>query len=142
MHPSESLPAGCLDFFELIKTSDVNYGDLTQHDISPHDMVFLPFSSGTTGLPKGVMLTHSNVTSNCEQTQIPFPTDTLTYQDSLPCVLPFFHIYGLTVVMLSKIGQGSRLVTLPQFKPEDLIKALHEYKGSVLNLVPPIGKFK
>ncbi|EDW62422.2 uncharacterized protein pdgy [Drosophila virilis] len=138
----EALPAGAIDFFEVMSTENVRYDELRiAKDASPEDMVFLPFSSGTTGLPKGVVLSHNNISSNCEQVQDALPIDSLQFQDTLPAVLPFFHIYGLTVVMLSKLGQGSRLATMPAFKPDDFIKALDTYKGSILNLVPPIALF-
>lgn len=105
----ESLPAGAIDFFEVMSTENVRYDELrTPKDATPDDMVFLPFSSGTTGLPKGVVLSHNNVSSNCEQVQSALHIDSLEAQDTLPAVLPFFHIYGLTVVMLSKLGQGAR----------------------------------
>ncbi|XP_073832893.1 acyl-CoA synthetase family member pudgy [Musca autumnalis] len=142
MFPTETLPDGALDFFELFKYSDnVDFNQLKHYDISPNDLVMLPFSSGTTGLPKGVMLSHNNIAVNCEQVQQPIYIDCTVKQEVLPCVLPFFHIYGLSVIMLSKFGQGAKLVTLPQFKPEDLMKALHEYRATMLNLVPPIALF-
>ncbi|BFG02828.1 probable 4-coumarate--CoA ligase 3 [Drosophila madeirensis] len=137
----EALPAGAIDFYELISTQNVRYDDLqVRKDATADDMVFLPFSSGTTGLPKGVMLSHNNITSNCEQVQTAMRLD-LSVQETLPGVLPFFHIYGLTVVMLSKLGQGARLATMPAFKPDDFMKSLDYYKGSILNLVPPIALF-
>lgn len=141
MLPHESLPAGAIDFFEIFKyADDVDFSQLKTYDISPNDLAVLPFSSGTTGLPKGVKLSHNNISSNCEMFQLVVEVDCLKRQEVLPCVLPFFHIYGLSVIMISKIGQGAKLVTMPQFKPEDLMKALHEYKSTMLNLVPPIGK--
>ncbi|XP_037935699.1 probable 4-coumarate--CoA ligase 3 [Teleopsis dalmanni] len=139
MRPAEDLPAGAIDFFELIKTSEVDYSLLKNYNVKGSDMVFLPFSSGTTGLPKGVMLTHNNITANCEQIQRPLTID--ARGKTVPAILPFFHIYGLTVIMLSKLGEGAKLVTMPQFKPEDLMKSLFEYKASILNLVPPIALF-
>ena len=143
MYPGDELPAGAIDFNEIFKYSDdVDFSQLKTHDISPDDMVMLPFSSGTTGLPKGVMLSHRNISSNCEMVQTIIDIDCAQKQEVLPCVLPFFHIYGLTVIMLSKLGQGAKLVTMPQFKPEDLMKALYEYKSTMLNVVPPIGKLK
>ncbi|EDW75348.2 uncharacterized protein Dwil_GK19734 [Drosophila willistoni] len=138
----EPLPEGAIDFYQLISTENIRYDDLTiPKDASPDDMVFLPFSSGTTGLPKGVVLSHNNITSNCEQVQTALPADEPGVQDTLPGVLPFFHIYGLTVVMLSKLGQGARLATMPAFKPDDFMKSLDTYRGSILNLVPPIALF-
>jgi len=65
-----------------------------------------------------VMLSHNNITSNCEQVQASLILDLMGPQETLPGVLPFFHIYGLTVVMLSKLGQGCRLATMPCFKPD------------------------
>lgn len=141
MLPGDSLPDGAIDFFELFKYSgDVDFSQLKTYDIDPNDMVMLPFSSGTTGLPKGVILSHNNISSNCEMVQAILEVDCTKKQEVLPAVLPFFHIYGFTVIMLSRLGQGAKLVTLPQFKPEDLMKALYEYKSTMLNFVPPIGK--
>ncbi|ALC48836.1 pdgy [Drosophila busckii] len=138
----ESLPAGAIDFMDLISTENVRYDELSvPKDASGTDMVFLPFSSGTTGLPKGVVLSHNNIGSNCEQVAGALPIDSLVFQDTLPAVLPFFHIYGLTVVMLSKLSLGCRLATMPAFKPDDFIKSLDHYQGSILNLVPPIALF-
>lgn len=62
------------------------------------------------------------------------------YQDVFPSVLPFFHIYGLVVNMLSKLEQGGKLVTLPKFKPDTYLKAIVEHKATVLYAVPPISK--
>ncbi|EDV47064.1 probable 4-coumarate--CoA ligase 1 [Drosophila erecta] len=138
----EVLPEGAIDFSELTSTQNVRYDDLkVPKEASAEDMVFLPFSSGTTGLPKGVMLSHNNISSNCEQVQASLPMDLLGPQNTLPGVLPFFHIYGLTVVMLSKLGQGCRLATMPCFKPDDFMRSLDKYQGSILNLVPPIALF-
>lgn len=63
-----------------------------------------------------------------------------SHQDVLPCVLPFFHIYGLTVNLFSKLALGCKLVTLPKFAPDTFLNSLVVHKGSVLHLVPPIGK--
>ncbi|KAH8272304.1 hypothetical protein KR018_001562 [Drosophila ironensis] len=140
--PDEALPAGAIDFSELTSTQNIRYEDLqVPKNATADDLVFLPFSSGTTGLPKGVMLSHNNITSNCEQVQASLPLDPYGPHPTLPAVLPFFHIYGLTVVMLSKLGQGCRLATMPCFKPDDFMRSLDQYKGSILNLVPPIALF-
>lgn len=140
----ESIPNGAVDFAELSNPTGVHFSNLRHHNRDPDDVVFLPYSSGTTGLPKGVELTHTNIISNSEMLTVKTGCSTVvlpttdTFQDVLPCVLPFFHIYGLTVTMISKLQQGCKLVTLPAFRPDTFLNSLTEHKGSVLHLVPPI----
>ncbi|KAH8272302.1 hypothetical protein KR018_001560 [Drosophila ironensis] len=140
--PDEALPAGAIDFRELTSTQNIRYEDLQVYkNATSDDLAFLPFSSGTTGLPKGVMLSHRNVASNCEQVKVAWPLVSKGEQATLPAVLPFFHIYGLTVVMITKLSRGCRLATMPSFKPDDFIRSLDTYRGSSVNLVPPIALF-
>nr|AFQ01093.1 acyl-CoA synthetase [Glossina morsitans morsitans] len=142
MTADELLPERGIDFFEIFKPDDhLDYSQLQHYDSDPSDLVLLPFSSGTTGLPKGVMLSHNNIVTNAEQIQVIIPTDCTHNQEVIPTMLPFFHIYGLTVTMISRLSFGCKLVTMPQFKPEDLMKSLNDHKGSILNLVPPIALF-
>ncbi|XP_055609208.1 uncharacterized protein LOC129756376 [Uranotaenia lowii] len=143
----ESIPTGAIDFAELSNPTGVHFSNLKRHETNPEDVVFLPYSSGTTGLPKGVELTHTNIVANSEMLAVNTGLEPLirpttdTFQDVLPCVLPFFHIYGLTVTMVSKLQQGCKLVTLPGFRPDTFLNSLTEHKGSVLHLVPPIVLF-
>ncbi|GAB0092995.1 4-coumarate--CoA ligase [Sergentomyia squamirostris] len=141
---SQSLPAGAIDFFDLINPMGVDFSSLRVPNASIEDIVFLPYSSGTTGLPKGVELNHRNITSNCEMIQaktgdksIILPT-TSDFQDIIPCVLPFFHIYGFTVTLISKLALGCKVVSLPRFHPDSFLRVMSAYKGTVLYLVPPI----
>lgn len=144
--PTDPLPEGAVDFFQLINPDGVNFNDIPQNDIGINDLAFLPFSSGTTGLPKGVMLKHSNITMNCEQVQAKLPYEMMvppatdSHQPIVPCILPFFHIYGLTVNLISKLFLGTKTITVPKFTPEDLFKCLIDKKSTVLNLVPPISE--
>lgn len=116
----------------------------TNDDISPSSTVVMPSSSGTTGLPKAVQLSHINITTNVRQILVPMPhlplvlPTTESHQDVLPCVLPFFHIYGFILMLL--LAKGVKLVTLRRFAPDTFLRALTMYKGSVLNVVPPISK--
>ncbi|XP_055692103.1 uncharacterized protein LOC129795089 [Lutzomyia longipalpis] len=141
---TEILPEGAIDFAELINPHGVDFSALLRPNTTIEDIAFLPYSSGTTGLPKGVELTHRNITSNSEMLKaktdgVPIVHETTKdFQDVLPCVLPFFHIYGLTVTLLSKLALGCKIVTLPRFHPDSFLNVMMKYKGSVLHLVPPI----
>lgn len=111
--------------------------------MSPLDLAFLPYSSGTTGLPKGVMLSHSNLASNlaqCENKDLTGLLPDEVNQKALT-VLPMFHIYGFNAIMNSCVKMGIHLVSLPKFTPEDYIKALIEHKPYFLFVVPSLLLF-
>ena len=100
-----------------------------------NDLVVLPYSSGTTGLPKGVMLTHHNLTSNLAQCE-----HALTFEDNevIIAVLPFFHIYGMQVLMNGVLYYGGTAVTMPRFDLEQFLQILQDHKVTRAYLVPPI----
>jgi acyl-CoA synthetase (AMP-forming)/AMP-acid ligase II len=104
--------------------------------IDPHaDLAVLPYSSGTTGLPKGVMLTHRNLVANLCQLQ---PVLDVRQEDVGVAVLPFFHIYGLTVLMAAALWQGATLVTMPRFDLELFLTILQDHRVTAAAVVPPI----
>lgn len=112
-------------------------GDAEPPDVSidAEDLVALPYSSGTTGGPKGVMLTHRNLVANLLQIE---GTNHAKESDTLVCVLPMFHIYGLTVILCFGLYVGATIVTLPRFDFELLLKTMQDHKVTMAHLVPPI----
>ena len=105
------------------------------------DLAVLPYSSGTSGLAKGVMLTHHNVVSNLLQLEHPELLDLHKEGTSVLGVLPFFHIYGIVVMLFSSFYAGSKLVTLPKFEPELFLNAISQYRTDMVGLVPPLILF-
>jgi acyl-CoA synthetase (AMP-forming)/AMP-acid ligase II len=99
------------------------------------DVVALPYSSGTTGLPKGVMLTHRNLVANILQFRAMFD---MTSDDVVIAVLPFFHIYGLQVILNGTLRSGATIVVLPRFELESFLRAVQEHRVTVAFVVPPI----
>ncbi|KAH8068955.1 ligase [Aureococcus anophagefferens] len=104
----------------------------------------LPYSSGTTGLAKGVMLTHGNIVANLIQTVAMVERarpDLCTRDDTLLGLLPMFHIYGMITILHFSMIYGTTLVTLPNFEPESFLKTIAQHQVSVAHLVPPLILF-
>jgi acyl-CoA synthetase (AMP-forming)/AMP-acid ligase II len=100
------------------------------------DVVALPYSSGTTGLPKGVMLTHRNLVANIAQSDATLP---MAAGDVVIAVLPFFHIYGLQVILNGGLRAGATLVVLPRFDLETFLRAIQDHRATWAFVVPPIA---
>ena len=113
-----------------------NKGDAETASILPfEDLAALPYSSGTTGFPKGVMLTHHNLVSMLCQIQA---NDAVSKKDTMVCIVPMYHLYGLHVVMNLAIRNGATVVTLPRYDLNQFLSVLEKYQVSVAPLVPPL----
>ena len=99
------------------------------------DVVVLPYSSGTTGLAKGVMLTHRNLVSNIEQA---LAAVAVTEDDAFVAVLPFFHIYGMQVLMNLGLRAGATIVTMPRFDLEQFLSLNQEHRLTRAFVAPPM----
>ncbi|WEO96782.1 4-coumarate--CoA ligase family protein [Streptomyces sp. FXJ1.172] len=99
------------------------------------DVAALPYSSGTTGVPKGVMLTHRQIATNLAQLDSAVPAGP---GDRILAVLPFFHIYGLTALMNAPLRKGATVVVLPRFDLETFLAAIHNHRITGLYVAPPI----
>ncbi len=104
-------------------------------DPSTH-LAVLPYSSGTTGNPKGVMLTHRNLVANVAQTH---PVQDVVAQDVVIAVMPFFHIYGMTVLLNAVLRARARLVMMPSFDLEDFLANIQDHKVTVAYIAPPVA---
>lgn len=108
---------------------------VVEFDPATHVAV-LPYSSGTTGKPKGVMLTHRNLVANVEQSK---GVIGLAGTDRVLAVLPFFHIYGLTVLLNYALGCRASLVTMPKFDLPEFLRITSEHKCTWVFIAPPIA---
>ncbi|MEE8396817.1 MAG: 4-coumarate--CoA ligase family protein [bacterium] len=126
---------GATPFAELMAED----GEPPKVEINPkEDLVVLPYSSGTTGLPKGVMLTHHNLVDNLCQFDGIEDISPYTEEDTLIAFLPFFHIYGLIVILNVGLASGASLVTMPRFDLQQFLELMQKYEVTFAHLVPPI----
>ncbi len=100
------------------------------------DLAVLPYSSGTTGRAKGVMLTHRNLIANVAQGAALIP---LADDDKVLAVLPFFHIYGMSVLMNSGLWRRATIVTMPRFDLPEFLRIIAEQQITYVYIAPPVA---
>ena len=110
-------------------------GPMDEVAVSPDDVAVLPYSSGTTGLPKGVVLTHRGLVANLRGTA---PVHRVGADDVLVAVLPLFHIYGMQVTMNLGLAAGATIVTMARFELESFLRILRDWRVTRAEVVPPI----
>src|SRR5215813_11635264 len=125
---------GTDDFAILLKPTSSPLPHLTAP--SHETIAALPYSSGTTGLPKGVMLSHRNLVANVFQIIAPNGAP-LAADDVMLCFLPLYHIYGLTVALTTALSLGAQLVLMPRFDVKKLSALVSEHGVTMMPMVPP-----
>jgi 4-coumarate--CoA ligase len=109
-----------------------------RREAQPQDLAFLAYSSGTTGLPKGVMLSHRNIIADLLMLQGAVGSWYASATDKCLGVLPFFHIYGLTGLVHQCLHRGIELVVLPSFSMEVFLQAIQSHAITFLYVAPPV----
>ena len=122
--------ADTVSFQELMVKSSRNF---TAEEVSPEETAVLLYTSGTTGKPKGVRLSHNNFHSECELTSHVFP---LGPEDRVVGVLPFFHVYAMADVLVPSVFFGCSLSLIPQYSPMELLKNIAGVGATVLIAIP------
>ena len=107
--------------------------------VRPDDLAVLQYTGGTTGTPKGAMLTHANLSANIRQV-VAWSAGCRLGEERTLAVLPFFHVFALTSVLGASIALGAELVMLPRFEPAMLLKALRRTRPTLFHGVPTLFK--
>lgn len=102
-----------------------------------NDIALLQYTGGTTGFPKGVMLTHKNLVANVAMCDV-WLTDNNSSEDKILGVLPFFHVYGMTTVLLLTVRKSNTMVLLPKFDPETTLKTIQKQRPTLFPGAPTI----
>jgi long-chain acyl-CoA synthetase len=121
--------------FEKLSANDGIYTKITIHP--EDDLAVLQYTGGTTGVPKGAMLTHHNVAINTWQSRQIF-TDVVEGAERFLGVLPFFHVFAMTTVMNIAISLGAAIIMLPRFDLAQVIKTIHKKRPTLFPAVPTI----
>ncbi|KAK6732333.1 hypothetical protein RB195_016613 [Necator americanus] len=140
---TRAIPSGVVPWHDVIRT---RVTALPKYKFSPDDMALLPYSSGTTGSPKGVVLTHRNFTTMLDLVNSHFDENIVAklgdsdwdyHKENLLLILPFYHIYGFGLLNQTLL-KGTTGIILAKFEPTVFLNAIQTYKPKLLMLVPPI----
>lgn len=124
-----------LNFYQLIRKTPPNPPPCPVQSLD--DLALLQYTGGTTGVSKGVMLTHKNILANAVQVTGWF-TELRRGEERMLAVLPFFHVFGMTVTMNMALYTGAAIILLPRFEINDLLKTLQKSKPTLFPGVPTI----
>ncbi len=135
--PPPTAAPGTLRLADLL--AGVVEPDLPHVEINPdEDVAVLQYTGGTTGVPKGAMLTHYNIFANVVQTQTWGHESPRRGEDTYLLVIPYFHNYGFTVGMIAGTWRGAQQVLIPKYDVDALLTAIRDYRPSYFPAVPTI----
>ncbi|MDI6813384.1 MAG: long-chain fatty acid--CoA ligase [Desulfitobacteriaceae bacterium] len=107
----------------------LGHGEPPEVEVKPEDLALLQYTGGTTGVPKGAMLTHRNLMANTYQVMT-WMLDGKRGHEKMLCALPFFHVYGMTVAMNVGIALAAELIILPKFEVKMALETIKKYQPS------------
>jgi long-chain acyl-CoA synthetase len=132
-HPNKSAVAASIVSDDEVRNND---GKFQRVEIDPvNDVAVLQYTGGTTGTPKGAMLTHANVGINAQQSKA-WATNLKSGDERVLAALPFFHVFAMTAVMNFALAQGAELVIMPRFVLNDAMKLIDKTRPTVMPGVP------
>ncbi|MCD0484336.1 AMP-binding protein [Streptacidiphilus sp. ASG 303] len=123
--------------FATVARTRAPRGGVPQADVHPRRVAVLQYTGGTTGTPKGAMITHRNLVANAHQVKSWYPQRREGRETAL-AVLPFFHVYGMTLGLTVGIAAGNRSVLLPSFDVDLVLRAARRYRPTLFPGVPPM----
>ncbi|EDV22035.1 uncharacterized protein TRIADDRAFT_29779 [Trichoplax adhaerens] len=131
---------GYISYVDMISDSGDQFP--TNVQINPKkDICILPYSSGTTGVAKGVMLSHYNLVACLQQGHHEAVKPEDLKRVPVLAVLPFYHAFGMIILLASGLRDGAQIVTLPRFEPNSFLKAIQDCKVRHIGIVPPLALF-
>jgi long-chain acyl-CoA synthetase len=131
------MPAGTLSLTELIASADTAALPCVEINAT-EDVAALVYTGGTTGVPKGAMLTHYNLFAAVTQCAVWGGPLSKRGDERILLVIPFFHVYGLVVGILFGVWQGALQILIPKFDPKQLLAAIRQYQPTYFPAVPTI----
>jgi long-chain acyl-CoA synthetase len=135
----QPLPAPPVENTLAFSTLVSGHGQTPHAHVAPDDLAVLQYTGGTTGTPKGAMLTHANIFANVIQTESwTNPMHLFARAERYLVVIPYFHIYAFTVCMMSGIRQGALQIILPKYDVDQVLTAIRTYRPTSFPAVPTV----
>ncbi|WP_431026923.1 long-chain-fatty-acid--CoA ligase [Lysinibacillus sp. LZ02] len=116
----------------------INIAPQTPLPVNEHDLAVILYTSGTTGKPKGAMLSHKNMLSNAASTR---EVVNMSEEDIIVAVLPIFHVFCMTICMNTPIAAGATMLIIPKFVPNEVVQAIAKEKATIFTGVPTMYNF-